>query len=166
MGPARVVLQGGALPPRDVKPSNFLFLNPRHALLADFGLALYASVLTAQQRPHQGGTPAYMAPEQQRGYPTPARYQYGLATRVYEWLTGHRPFSSKTGQRMSRREHLEPLPVRILRPELPAAVDEILRIALHPDPTRRYPGVLDFARDFVEVTRTSRPPLVRRMPYD
>ncbi|HEX4713918.1 MAG TPA: serine/threonine-protein kinase [Ktedonobacteraceae bacterium] len=166
IGHALTVLHGRGLLHRDVKPSNILLLSPRHALLADFGLALYASVLTAQQRPHQGGTPAYMAPEQQRGYPCPASDQYGLATSVYEWLTGHRPFSGETGQRMSRREHLEPLPVRILRPELPAAVDEILRIALHPDPTRRYPSVLDFARDFVEVTRTSRPPLVRRMPYD
>ena len=150
---------------RDVKPSNILLLNPRHALLADFGLALYESAPGHQQRPYRGGTAPYMAPEQHRGYPRPASDQYSLAVSVYEWLTGHRPFSGDAERLMRRRAQTLPRSVRAFRPELPAAVDEILRIALHPDPAERYPTVMDFARDFVNVTRTARPPLVKRLPY-
>lgn len=150
---------------RDVKPGNILLLNQHHALLADFGLAMYDPALSNQQKLNRSGTPAYMAPEQYHGYPRPASDQYSLATSVYEWLTGHRPFSGTTVQMMRRRERFAPLPVRNFRPELPAAVDEILLTALHPDPAQRYPTVLDFARDFVAVTRIARPPLVKRIPY-
>lgn len=150
---------------RDVKPGNILLLSPRYALLADLGLAMYESASDYQQRPYRGGTASYMAPEQHRGYPCPASDQYGLATSVYEWLTGHRPFSGDIERMMQRRMQAVPRSVRLFRPELPAAIDEILRTALHPDPAKRYPTVLDFAHDFVNVTRTARPPLVRRLPY-
>lgn len=145
----------------DVKPSNMLLATPHHALLADFGVAIYTYVPAR----YQGGTPHYMAPEQYYGAPCAASDQYGLATCVYEWLTGHRPFSGETRHMMRRRERSIPRPACIFRPELPAAVDRILRIALHPDPAQRYPSVLDFAREFVHITRTARPPLVRRIPY-
>lgn len=150
---------------RDVKPGNILLLSPRYALLADFGLAMYEFLPGQQPRPYKGGTASYMAPEQHRGYPCPASDQYGLATSIYEWLTGQRPFLGDVERMMRRRAQAAPRSVRLFRPELSTAVDEILRIALHPDPTRRYPTVLDFARDFVNVTRTARPPLVRRLPY-
>jgi serine/threonine protein kinase len=145
----------------DVKPSNILLANPHHALLADFGLAMYTYLPTR----YVGGTPYYMAPEQYYGSPCAASDQYGLATSVYEWLTGHRPFSGETSRMMRRRERCIPRPVSTYRPELPTAVDRILRIALHPDPAQRYPSVLDFAREFARITRTARPPLVRRIPY-
>lgn len=166
VGHALAALHRRGLLHRDVKPGNILLLDPRHTLLSDFGLAIYTSVIATQQRLHQGGTPSYMAPEQQRGYPCAASDQYGLATSLYEWLTGHRPFSGESKQMIDRRRRSIPRSVRVFRPELPAAVDEILASALHPDPARRYPNVLDFVRDFVEVTRISRPPLVRRIPYD
>jgi serine/threonine protein kinase len=150
---------------RDVKPSNMLLLEPHSALLADFGLAIQVSDLTTQHRPYRGGTPPYMPPEQYHGYPCAASDQYGLATSVYEWLSGHRPFAGETNAMMSRRARFAPRPVRAFRPELPEAVDEILRIALHPQPAQRYPDVLTFAREFASVTKTSRPPLLRRQPY-
>lgn len=146
---------------RDVKPGNILLADAHHALLADFGLAMYTYV---PARLH-GGTPAYMAPEQYYGSPCAASDQYGLASSVYEWLTGQRPFSGKTEQMMRRRARFFPFSVRNSRPELSEAVDVVLRRALDPDPERRYPDTLEFARAFVETTRTSRPPLLKRLPY-
>jgi serine/threonine protein kinase len=145
----------------DVKPGNILLANAHHALLADFGVALYTYV----QARYQGGTPSYMAPEQYRGHPGPASDQYGLATSVYEWLTGHRPFYGEARAIVHRRERSIPRSVRIFRPELPDALDRVLRVALHPDPAQRYPGVLAFAREFTRIARTVRPPLVNRLPY-
>jgi serine/threonine protein kinase len=145
----------------DVKPSNILLAHTRHALLADFGVAMYAYVPTRCQ----GGTPHYMAPEQYGGAPCAASDQYGLATSVYEWLTGHLPFSGGPTGLLRRRERTIPRSVCIFRPELPQAVDRILRIALHPDPLQRYPSAGDFASEFTRITRTARPPLVKRIPY-
>ena len=150
---------------RDVKPDNILLLHPRHTLLADFGLAMRDPALGYDRKPHTGGTPTYMPPEQYRGYPCLASDQYSLATCVYEWLTGHRPFYGDTAHLMRRRERFDPLPVSRFRPELSAAVDEIMLTALHRDPARRYPTVLAFARDLVGVTRTVPPPLIRRASY-
>lgn len=150
---------------RDVKPSNILLLSQHHAVLADFGLAINDPEIGYGRKRYTGGTAPYMAPEQYRGAPGVASDQYSLAICVYEWLTGHRPFSGETERMMHRREHLSPRSVRIERPELPIAVDKILRTALNPDAERRYPTVMDFVHNFVEATRSARPPLIRRLPY-
>lgn len=151
---------------RDVKPSNILLLSQRHALLADFGLAINDPTSSGYTRKrYTGGTAPYMAPEQYRGAPSAASDQYSLATCAYEWLTGHRPFYGETERMMYRRERFSPRSVRIERPELPIAVDKILLTALNPDPERRYPTIMTFVHNFVEATRSARPPLVRRLPY-
>jgi len=151
---------------RDVKPGNILLLNRHQTLLADFGLAMYNPDLTHPRKPDSSGTLAYMPPEQYYGHPGFASDQYSLATCAYEWLTGYRPFSGETAHTMYRRERFAPLSVRKVRPELPPGVDKILRTALHPDPTRRYPTVVEFANDFVNMTRFARPPRINRFPYD
>ncbi len=161
IGSALYTLHERGLIHRDVKPGNILLFAPRHTLLADFGLAIDDPTRGHRRQLPREGTAAYMAPEQYDGYPCAASDQYGLATSVYEWLSGHRPFSGDSAHMMYHRARFAPQPVRISRPELPLAVDKILRTALDPDPTRRYPSVWDFARAFSAVTRTMRPPLVR-----
>ena len=168
IGAALFSLHRRGLLHRDVKPGNILLLTPRHALLADFGLAIDDPMYTLHPRLElaREGTLAYMAPEQYHGYPCTASDQYSLALSAYEWLSGHRPFSGESSGVMDRRVRFVPPSVRLFRPELPLAVDEILWTALDPDPERRYPSVWDFARAFADVTRTARPPLARRLPYD
>lgn len=161
IGGALDTLQQRRLIHCDVKPGNILLAQTRHALLADFGVAMYAYVPMRIQ----GGTPHYMAPEQYEGAPCAASDQYALAVCVYEWLTGHLPFSGGPQGLLRRRQRTIPRSVCIFRPELPTAVDRILRIALHPDPLQRYPSAGDFASEFARITRTARPPLVRRIPY-
>lgn len=153
---------------RDVKPGNILLLAPRHTLLADFGLALDDPTCAPQprQRLSREGTIAYMAPEQYHGFPCAASDQYSLALSAYEWLSGHRPFTGEAASVMRRRTRFVPPSVRLFRPELPLAVDQVLWTALDPDPTQRYPSVWTFARALADVTRVARPPLVRRLPYD
>lgn len=151
----------------DVKPSNMLLLDKHHAVLADFELAIDNPVrgYTRKRPAFTGGTLPYMAPEQYDGVPCPASDQYSLAVCAYEWLTGHQPFSGEVGERQALRPVRVPRSVRIERPELPIAIDKIMWTALHPDPFRRYPTVLAFARAFVETTRRAHPPLLNRWPY-
>ncbi len=139
---------------RDVKPGNILLLHTRHALLADFGLSMLDPTLSSRSRLVRGGTAAYMAPEQYDGHPCQASDQYGLATCVYEWLTGQQPFADQRSLRYRTQIYLTP--VSAFHADLPATIDEILLTALDPDPARRFPTVLDFARALVTETRTTR----------
>lgn len=150
---------------RDVKPSNILLLNKHHAVLADFELAIDNPTRGYMRKRYTGGTVPYMAPEQYRGAPDSASDQYSLAVCAYEWLTGHQPFSGETQETQVRGTTRIPRSVRIERPELPVVIDQIMWTALHPDPARRYPTVIDFARTFIEATRRAHPPLTRRLPY-
>jgi serine/threonine-protein kinase len=150
---------------RDVKPGNILLLHRHHAVLADFELAIDTLAPGNTRRRYTGGTVPYMAPEQHHGQPCVASDQYSLAMCVYEWLTGHEPFFGKTEEAQLRRAAYIPRSVRIDRPELPSVIDQILWKALHPNPARRYPSVIDFARTFIDVTRRARPPLIKRWPY-
>lgn len=150
---------------RDVKPSNMLLLHPHHAVLADFELAMDDPTRRYPHKHSTGGTIFYMAPEQYRGAPCAASDQYSLAICVYEWLTGHRPFSGETQEVPTRRAFSIPRSVRIERPELPLSIDRVLWTALHPDPARRYPTIMDFVNAFLAVTRAGHPPLSKRLPY-
>lgn len=150
---------------RDVKPGNFLLLNKHHAVLADFELAIDDLSHDYERKRYTGGTIPYMAPEQYHGLPCAASDQYSLAVCAYEWLTGHRPFSGESEEMMTRYTTRVPRSVRLERPELPTAIDQIMWTALHPDPARRYPSVIDFARTFIETTQKAHPPLLKRWPY-
>jgi hypothetical protein len=85
---------------RDVKPENIVF--PAGALdgakLIDFGLARHhTGTQTLTQTGAAVGTPAYMAPEQARGYTVDARADvFALGCVLYECLTGVPPFSGST----------------------------------------------------------------------
>ena len=150
---------------RDVKPSNILLLNQHHAVLADFELTIDNPARGYGHKRYTGGTIPYMAPEQRHGAPCAASDQYSLAICAYEWLTGHGPFSGKTEEGRLRRAASIPRSIRVDRPELSPIIDEIMWTALQPDPTRRYPTIMDFARTFVDATRRSRPPLIKRWHY-
>ena len=126
---------------RDVKPSNVLLDANEHAYLADFGL-------TRQFDDPGGpvgegssvGTPAYIAPEQIEGGPLDGRADvYSLGCLLYECLTGEAPFAR--GSRLAMAwAHLEEEPPNASehRPELPVAIDAVIRKAMAKEPPHRY----------------------------
>jgi serine/threonine protein kinase len=119
---------------RDVKPANVLLDRERdRAVLVDVGVAKRRG-----DDVDGAGTPGYAAPESflEGGRESPETDVYGLAATVYCALTGRPPFGSGQLMQVIARQLHEPLPpARGLRPELPAAVDEILAKALDPAPS-------------------------------
>ncbi len=107
---------------RDLKPSNvFLCASGRVAVL-DFGLAHAFG-----RRRVDGGTPAYMAPEQRRGAPEDERTDvFALGVLLHRMLAGALPFPEGDGGRalLSRRP-VPPLHLAAL-PALGALVAEML----------------------------------------
>jgi len=130
---------------RDLKPSN-LFLRqgrPEEVVLLDFGLArhtLPSSALTASQMVL--GTPGYMAPEQASSQTqlTPGADIFSLGCVLYECLTGKPPFAaSHFVAALGKILFFEPKPLSSLRPELPAALQQLLERMLAKAPERRLP---------------------------
>jgi serine/threonine protein kinase/Tfp pilus assembly protein PilF len=139
---------------RDVKPENILFADG-HALLADFGVARTICATddacpVAESVTGAGialGTPEYMSPEQASGQrDVDARSDiYSLACVVYEMLAGAPPFRSQNARATMARHVTEPArPVRALRPDAPAIVEEALARALAKDPAYRHASVPEF----------------------
>lgn len=131
---------------RDIKPANLLLARDGSTLVADFGIARSirgsrsTGEFTITQAGFAPGTPGYMSPEQVAGVTDlDGRTDvYSLGLVLYEMLTGERPFGrgalADFVQLMT-----DPLPLtHIKRPEIPAAVDPVLKKALAFDPGKRY----------------------------
>jgi serine/threonine-protein kinase len=135
---------------RDVKPANIL-LSGEHALVADFGLAkALAATTSADELSHSGiavGTPEYMAPEQagSDSHLDGRADVYALGCVLFEMLAGEPPFQGTTAQTILAKHRLEPIPsVRVLRPDLPAWVEDVVRQALAKTPADRYRSAAKF----------------------
>jgi hypothetical protein len=113
---------------RDLKPDNIMLLPDNEIRLLDLGLAYLPGIDFADAL-KPGGTLRYMAPELIRGAPASARSEvFALAVTIYRMFAGGAyPFG----------QH-EALPLRRLRPDLPAWLGRILKRALADDPAARF----------------------------
>jgi len=122
---------------RDVKPANILLDEEGNAYLSDFGIAARLADSENAGRPLTS-SPAYVPPEELAGQPlTPRSDIYGLGLVTFELLTGQRP--PMDGALPS---------LRAIRPELPAALDEVVARATASDPDERYESVDRFVAAF------------------
>jgi eukaryotic-like serine/threonine-protein kinase len=135
---------------RDVKPDNIL-LADRHALVADFGIALAMSAASSTRITAEGltlGTPAYMSPEQASGVvDLDGRSDvYSLGCVLYELIAGHPPYHGATRQQtvaMHLTGTVPPLhPVR----SVPRSLERAILRALAKSPARRFATAGEFAR--------------------
>ncbi len=128
---------------RDIKPSNVLLSTGGRVKVADFGIA---QAFTDAQLTMTGvtmGSVHYFSPEQARGDPVgfPSDvYSAGLV--LYEMLTGQRAYSGGSAAEvaMARLSGRIPTPATV-RPDVPMALDAIVRWALQPDPRARPPAL-------------------------
>jgi serine/threonine-protein kinase len=103
----------------------------------DFGLA--KSVSSEAKSSMIIGTPAYMAPEQLSGGLIDRRTDlYAIGASLFEMLTGRLPFETFA-------RPLEPPRASGVVSTIPAAVDEILRVAMTSDPEKRFQSAAEFA---------------------
>jgi WD40 repeat protein len=130
---------------RDIKPQNLLLTPEGRVKILDFGLARFArgdgpgGVIS-----HLGtvvGTPDYMAPEQaldSRQADIRADI-YSLGCTLYFLLAGQPPFpeGSLLHKLMSHQDRT-PRPLREIRPDVPAALAQVLDRMLAKDPAQRF----------------------------
>jgi serine/threonine-protein kinase len=134
---------------RDIKPDNILFESGR-AVLCDFGVARAVMESAGEGFSSSGlvvGTPAYMSPEQAMGHADVDHRTdiYSLGCVVYEMLVGEKVFSGPTTQAvLARHLHEAPKSLRLVRPELPAAIEGAVQAALAKHPEDRPASGADF----------------------
>ncbi|MET0614229.1 MAG: protein kinase [Thermoleophilaceae bacterium] len=133
---------------RDVKPGNLLFAEEMGATkLADFGIAKAAEQTRITQVGSVLGTAAYLSPEQARGEEAgPPSDIYSLGVCAYQFLTGRLPHEYASLTELALKQQQDPVdPITNYRPEVPAELDEAVRVALERDPDARYATALEMA---------------------
>ena len=136
---------------RDIKPENIL-LQEGEPVVADFGVATAISAaggdnIYITDRGFAVGTPAYMSPEQasaERDLDGRSDL-YSLACVLYEMLAGQPPFAGSGPRATMARHAIEPpVPIRSLRPNVPAPVESALQRALAKVPAERFATMEEF----------------------
>jgi serine/threonine-protein kinase len=126
---------------RDVKPSNVILTSEDHVYLTDFGLAKRAGTAVGLTGVDQMlGTVDYVAPEQIEGSEPDARGDvYSLGCVLFEMLTGEPPFAGQAGgmAKMWAQVNAEVPSVRERRPDVPPALEDVMRRAMAKAPDAR-----------------------------
>jgi serine/threonine protein kinase len=141
---------------RDIKPDNILFDLNDNPYISDFGVAKLTEVPgSANPENRVVGTPGYMSPEQAYDQRVDVRTDvYALGVVIYQMLSGRaiERFTTNTSLERVRAYIDQPIPeVLAASPNLPPAVDTIIKTAMARDKTERYPTAIDMARALNQV---------------
>jgi serine/threonine-protein kinase len=139
---------GAGLVHRDIKPGNIMLT--RQAGLADvvkvldFGLVQSLGPADVDDKLTQPGmvvgTPGYIPPEQVSGVADARSDVYSLGAVGYFLLSGQTPFAGRTEERM-HTPALEPLPLRLSAPEVPADLEAVILRCLRRHPEERFANI-------------------------
>jgi len=149
---------------RDVKPANMLLGglaedgSEDHVYLSDFGISKTSQATTNLTLTGQVlGTLNYLAPEQIEGRTVDGRADaYSLACAAFEMLAGAPPFRRDQSLAvMWAQLSAPPPPLTSARPDLPAAVDQVMFRGLAKAPEERYPSCRAFAAALQEACGVS-----------
>ena len=131
---------------RDIKPANILLTGETDIKISDFGAALTIAAETTQVSGI--GSPAYMSPEQLQELALNHQTDiFSLGVVMYQMLTGALPFKGTNNYSMVYQIiHVDVPPPSMLRPEIPPAVDAIVRRALEKEIAKRFQTWEEFSQ--------------------
>jgi serine/threonine protein kinase len=138
---------------RDIKPANVMYDPVTDSVkVTDFGIAR----ITGSSKTKTGmvlGTPSFMSPEQLAGQRVDGRSDlYSLGVMLFQLLTGTLPLRGDSMAALMYQIANQPAPsVRVLRPELPQELADILDKTLSKSPARRYQTGGELAADLRRV---------------
>ncbi len=124
---------------RDLKPANVMLLKDRTVKIMDFGLAKMLTD-TMKEKTSIKGTPLYMSPEQIVGEKVDTLSDvYSLGCTFYRMVTGRPPFTK--GDIYYQHLHTPPTPPRMVVPDLPPALDQIVLKCIEKEREKRFQSV-------------------------
>lgn len=140
---------------RDLKPSNLMITPEGTIKLADFGVA---QVFASNRLTITGGiigTAEFMSPEQAEGRRASKQSDlYSLGAVMYVLVTGRPPFAGSTAVEVIQKHKfgLFDRP-RLIVPDLPVWLEEIICQLLEKDPAKRFPDALVLTRRLEQLSR-------------
>ena len=149
----------GGIVHRDVKPHNVFLTERGDVKVGDFGIALAAGATLLTQTSLILGTARYISPEVAEGRPaTPKSDLYSLGVVLYEMLAGRPPFEADNPVGLAMR-HLreDPVPLRVLAPRVPEALEAATMRLLAKDPEDRPASALVAADEIEDAASGVRP---------
>lgn len=134
---------------RDIKPQNLLIDSDNVIKVTDFGIAIALSETSLTQTNSLLGSVHYMSPEQARGsIPTIKSDIYALGVVLYELVTGKVPFDGESAVSIALKHFQDPIPsVRVERPEIPQALENVILKATAKEPHDRYNSCEEMSQD-------------------
>jgi serine/threonine-protein kinase len=138
---------------RDIKPANIMYERETDTVkVTDFGIAR----ITDSSKTKTGlvlGTPSFMSPEQLAGKKVDGRSDlYSLGVMLFQLLAGVLPFRGDSmAELMFKIANEEAPDIRIVRPELPGPLADVVALALTKRPETRYQDGDQFAADLRRV---------------
>jgi serine/threonine-protein kinase len=127
---------------RDLKPQNIMVLPNGIVKLMDFGISRGQRAGGEGKEKTVEGTPAYMSPEQCRGEELDQLSDvYSLGVVLWEMFAGKMPFSGSTvGAMIKHQLHTEAPPLRSVRPDAPADLEQVIMSCLAKNQNQRPPS--------------------------
>ena len=130
---------------RDVSPQNVLVSVDGHVKLSDFGVAKAAGSRAQTSPGQRKGKIPYSAPEYLKGAPATVRSDvFSLGIVLYQCIAREHPFArDKVVDSLQAILNGEMVPLDVHRPDIPPALDAIVRRALAVDPDERYESAFE-----------------------
>jgi len=149
----------------NIQPSSILISDEDDIRLTNFSMRrMYRTgdPLTAEI---DMGNPAYMAPEQSLGIVYPASDIYAVGALLFRLLSGRLPYDGESAEEMMMRHSDEPIPsLRAQRPDLPEALELVVRVALSKSPDARFPDAASLAQALISAVVPDAPQIIPDAP--
>ena len=159
---------------QDLRPQNVMIDASGTVKIIDFGATRVAGISEIDSPLARGellGTMQYTAPEYFLGESgTPRSDLFSLGVIAYQMLSGRLPYDAEVPKARTRaaQRQLKYRSVLDDEREIPAWIDEVLRKATHPDPSKRYEELSEFVYELRHPSQAYlsrvRAPLLERNP--